>query len=93
MFTISKIELLATILFVFVIWKDIWFIDYRVSQHLTFQNETFSTFEEFILNHAKYILETIISLMCVRKILLFQFVKWNFQVHWRCTIHPKVDQK
>jgi hypothetical protein len=92
MVTISQIDLLVTILSVIVIWKNIWYIDYRVSQHLTFQNEIFSTFEEFILNHAKYILETIIFLMRVRKILMFQFVKWNFQVHWRCTICPKVGQ-
>ncbi len=92
MVTIGEIELLVITLSIFVILKDIWFIDSRASQHLTFQNEVFSTFEKFILNHAKYILETIISLMCARKILLFQFVKWNFQVHWKYTICPKVDQ-
>jgi hypothetical protein len=78
MVTIGKVELLVITLSIFVILKDIWFIDFRASQHFTFQNDIFSTFEEFILNHAKYILETIISLMCVRKILLFSICQMEF---------------
>ncbi len=35
--------------------KDAWFIDYEASQHLTFQKEVFSTFEEFSLNHKVYL--------------------------------------
>ncbi len=35
--------------------KDAWFIDYGGSQHLTFQKQIFSTFEEFSLNHKVYL--------------------------------------
>jgi len=42
------------ILSILTIYKNIYFIDFWVSQHLNFQKEIFSTFEEFILIHKIY---------------------------------------
>jgi len=33
--------------FIYEIFSDAWFVDFGASQHLTFQKEVFSTFEEF----------------------------------------------
>ncbi len=52
--TTIKTKLLVTILSISTIFKDAWFINYRASQHLTFQKEVFSTFEEFIWSHKVY---------------------------------------
>ncbi len=40
---------------IFAICKDAWFVDFKASQHLTFQKEVFSTFEEFTLSHKIYL--------------------------------------
>ncbi len=40
-----------TVLSISLIYRDAWFVGFGASQHLTFQKEVLSTFEEFILNH------------------------------------------
>jgi hypothetical protein len=42
------------ILSIFTIFRDTWFDDSRVLQHLTFQKEVLSTFEKFPLGHKVY---------------------------------------
>jgi hypothetical protein len=41
------------VLSIFLIYKDAWFVGFGASQHLTFQKEVLSTFEEFILSQNK----------------------------------------
>jgi hypothetical protein len=68
--TTRKIELLVNSLSISKICRDAWFINSRASQHLTFQKEVLSTFEECTLNHEVYIGDNNI-LMYVGKTLLF----------------------
>ncbi len=44
-----------TTLSISTICKDIGFIDYGASQHLTFRNEVFSTFGKFTFDHKVYL--------------------------------------
>lgn len=77
------------ILFIFVVCKDILFIDSKVSQHFTFQNEVFSTFKKFTYSHKIYFRDNITFDVCEKKVYCFQIAKWDFPVHWRCIICPK----
>lgn len=43
-----------TILSIYAIYGDAWFVDSETSQHLTFQKEVFSTYEEFTSSHKMY---------------------------------------
>jgi hypothetical protein len=52
--TTRKTKNLLTILPIFAICKDTWFVDSKASQHLIFQKEVFLTFEKFSLNHKIY---------------------------------------
>jgi hypothetical protein len=53
--TLNKTKLLVTIVFISLVCRDAWFVDFRASQHLTFQEEVFWTFEKFTLNHKVYL--------------------------------------
>jgi hypothetical protein len=53
--TLNKTKLIVTIVFTSSICRDAWFVDSRASQHLTFQEEVFWTFEKSILNHKVYL--------------------------------------
>jgi len=67
----------VTILSISSIYKDAWIINFGTSQHLTFQKEVFSTFEEFTLNHKIY-LGTKVRLMYVGKALLSLIYQMRF---------------
>jgi hypothetical protein len=43
------------IVFIYLVYKDAWFVDFGVSQHLTFQKGVFWTFENVTLNHKVYL--------------------------------------
>jgi hypothetical protein len=81
MATISKIELLMTTLFIYAIYKDIWFVDFRVSQHLTLLKEVFSTFEEFILHHKIYFGNNSTLDVCGKDIIVFNLSNEISKVH------------
>ncbi len=51
----SKTKLLVIAFFIYEIFRDAWFVDFGASQHLTFQKEVFSTFEEFTWSHKIYL--------------------------------------
>jgi hypothetical protein len=51
---VNKIVLVIA-LSISLVCNDAWFIDFEASQHLTFQKEIFSSFEEFSLNHKVYL--------------------------------------
>jgi hypothetical protein len=69
--TIRKIELLVTSLSIFLICRDAWFINFRTSQHLTFQKEVLSTFEEFTLNHKVNLGDNNIFDVCGKDTIIF----------------------
>jgi hypothetical protein len=52
--------------------KDTWFINFRTSQHFTFQKEVFSTFEEFSLGHKVYFGKNNILYMCGKGNIVFK---------------------
>ncbi len=69
--TIRKIELLVISLSISKICRDAWFINSRASQHLTFQKEVLSTFEEFTLNHKIYLRDNNIFDVCGKDTIVF----------------------
>ncbi len=60
-----------TTLFISSVCKDAWFINFGTSQHLTFQKEVFSTFEEFILNHKVYLGDNSMIDVCGKGTIVF----------------------
>jgi hypothetical protein len=70
----SKTKLLVTVFFIYEIWRDAWFVDFRASQHLTFQKEIFSTFEEFTLNHKVYLEGNNMRDVCEKDIIVFNLL-------------------
>ncbi len=69
--TTRKIELLVISLSISKICRDAWFINSRASQHLTFQKEVLSTFEEFTLNHKIYLRDNNIFDVCGKDTIVF----------------------
>ncbi len=60
-----------TIVFIFSVCRDAWFVDSRVSQHLTFQEEVFWTFEKFTLNPKIYLGDNSTLDVCGKGIIVF----------------------
>ncbi len=73
----NKTKFLMIVFSISIVCKHTWFINYWGSQHLNFQ--VFSTFENFALDQ-KYILETILSLMCVGNALLPSSFQMGFPI-------------
>jgi hypothetical protein len=69
----------VTTLFIFTIFKDAWFVDSKASQHLTFQKEVFSTFEEFIWSHKVYFEDNNTLDVCRKYIILFNLPNGIFK--------------
>jgi len=64
-----------TILSNFTICRDTWFDDFRALQHLAFQKEVFSTFENFPLNHKMYLGDYNTLDVCGKCIIVFNLPK------------------
>jgi hypothetical protein len=87
-----QFKLLMTTLFIYVVCKDAWFVNSEATQHLAFQKKKNSTYEEFPLNH-KYILETIVCLMYMRRHYHVHLVKWDYYIYWRCVVCPEIGKE
>jgi hypothetical protein len=69
--TLNKTKLLVIIVFISSVCRDAWFVDSRASQHLTFQEEVFWTFENFTLNHKVYLRDNNTPDVCGKGIIVF----------------------
>ncbi len=82
-----------TILSISSVCKDAWFINFGTSQHLTFQKEVFSTFEEFTLNHKIYLGDYSTIDVCGKGIVIFNLPNGIFKCIRDVLYVPKLVKK
>jgi hypothetical protein len=92
--TTNKIELLTTAkLSIFVICKDACFVGFGVSQHLTFQREVFSTFEEFTLSNKIYFRDNNMLNVCGKDTIVFNLPNRIFKCIGDVLYVPKLAKQ
>ncbi len=79
--------------FIYEIYRDAWFVDFGALQHLTFQKEVFSTFEEFILSHKVYLENNNMFDVCGKGIIVFNLLNGISKCIGNMLYIPKLVRK